>query len=68
MPQLIMSRSIVPQGARYKEPFRLACADLQSGVGFAHKPPRASNVNPFGGGNPFSPNSVTNPFSPTVWR
>jgi hypothetical protein len=26
------------------------------------------NVNPFGGGNPFLPNSVTNPFSPTVWR
>jgi hypothetical protein len=26
------------------------------------------NVNPIGGGNPFSPNSVTNPFSPTVWR
>ncbi len=25
-------------------------------------------ANPFGGGNPFSPNSVTNPFSPTVWR
>jgi hypothetical protein len=29
---------------------------------------RMINVNPFGGGNPFSPNSVTNPFSPTVWR
>ena len=26
------------------------------------------HVNPFGGGNPFSANSVTNPFSPTVWR
>jgi len=27
-----------------------------------------SIANRFGGGNPFSPNSVTNPFNPTVWR
>ena len=25
-------------------------------------------ANPFGGGNLFSPNSVTYSFSPTVWR
>lgn len=27
-----------------------------------------STDNPFGGGNPFSSNCVTNPFNPTVWR
>jgi len=27
-----------------------------------------STANPFDGGNPFPPNSVTSPFSPTVWR
>lgn len=27
-----------------------------------------TTANPFGGGNPFSPNRVTNLFSPMVWR